>query len=412
MSNVYPFKAVFPQPEIAAEVAAPPYDVVSTEEAAAAAAGNPLSFFHVSRPEIDLPPGTDIHSPAVYEKARENYVELRRKAPLSQETEACFYVYSLVMNGRRQTGVVAGAAVDEYDSGLIKKHEKTRKDKEDDRTKHILTLRSQTGPVFLTCRPLPGLAKIVKLAMESKPFMDFTASDGIRHTVWRVAETSMVSAIATEFRKAPALYIADGHHRAASASRTREELRKANPQHTGLEEYNRFLAVIFPSDQLAILPYNRLVADLNGLTKEKFLDKCRAAGFAIEPASGATPEKPGVVHAYLGGGKWLKLTSTADRSKLSPTDRLDVSLLQDLVLGPLLGIADPRTSTRIEFVGGIRGTKPLEEKVDQGKAAVAFSMFPTTVDQLMEIADAGGIMPPKSTWFEPKLRDALLIHDI
>ena len=412
MSSVYPFKAVFPQPEIAAEVSAPPYDVVSTDEAAAAAAGNPISFFHVSRPEIDLPPGTDIHSPKVYETARENYIELRRKAPLSQETETCFYVYSLVMNGRRQTGIAAAVSVDEYDAGQIKKHEKTRKDKEDDRTKHILTLRSQTGPVFLTCRPLPDLAKITRLAMESKPFVDFSAGDGDRHTVWRIAATSMVSAIALEFRKAPALYIADGHHRAASAARVRDELRTANPHHTGLEEYNRFLAVIFPSDQLAILPYNRLVTDLNGLTKEQFLDKCRTAGFTIGPAAAATPEKPGIVHACLGGGKWLKLTCKADRSKLPPTEQLDVSLLQDLVLGPILGIADPRTSTRIEFVGGIRGTKPLEERVDQGKSAVAFSMYPTTVDQLMEIADAGGIMPPKSTWFEPKLRDALLIHDI
>ena len=412
MSHVYPFKAVYPKPEVAAKVAAPPYDVVSSEEAAAAAAGNPLSFFHVSRPEIDLPPGTDLHSAEVYEKARENYAAIRRDAPLLQEDSPCFYVYSLVMNGRRQTGVVVAAAVEEYDQGLIKKHEKTRKDKEDDRTRHILTLRSQTGPVFLTCRPLPGLAKLVKGVMDNMPILDLTANDGVRHTIWRVSATAEASAIATEFRKAPALYIADGHHRAASASRTCAELRQANPMHTGLEEYNRFLSVIFPSDQLAILPYNRLVLDLNGLSQEQFITKCRAAGFSVSPADSATPTKPGSVHAYLGGGQWLKLTSTADRSQLQPTDRLDVSLLQDLVLAPILGIADPRTSTRIEFVGGIRGTKPLEEKVNQGKAAVAFSMYPTTVDQLMEIADAGGIMPPKSTWFEPKLRDALLIHDI
>ncbi|HBF32951.1 TPA: DUF1015 domain-containing protein, partial [Candidatus Sumerlaeota bacterium] len=300
----------------------------------------------------------------------------------------------------------------EYDIDLVKKHEKTRKDKEDDRMRHILTLRSQTGPVFLTCRPLPALVAQVEAIMTTVPMTDFTANDGIRHTVWRVSAAAEVAAIAAAFAKAPALYIADGHHRAASASRVRAELRKENPHHNGDEEYNRFLSVIFPSDQLAILPYNRLVLDLNGLTKEQFLDKCRAAGFTLENADSANPTQPGVVHAYLGGGQWLKLTSTADRSKLAATDRLDVSLLQDLILAPILGIDDPRTSTRIEFVGGIRGTQPLEEKVDQGKAGVAFSMYPTTVEQLMEIADDGGIMPPKSTWFEPKLRDALLIHDI
>lgn len=410
MAQVHPFKAVFPFPQVAAQVAAPPYDVVSADEAAALAAGNPLSFFHVSRSEIDLPKGTDAYSPAVYEQAKANYERIRREAPLFQETEPVFYLYSLVMQGRRQTGVVVAASVDDYDRDIIKKHEKTRRDKEDDRTRHILTLRSQTGPVFLTCKPEAALNALAERIMADPAFVDFTAGDGIRHTVWRVAAAADVAALRAIFGAMPALYIADGHHRAASASRVRKQLRAANPRHTGDEEYNRFLAVVFPADQLQILPYNRVVQDLNGLTPAQFLKRCEAH-FQIRPVTAPVPDRPGTVHVFL-GGQWLAMTHAGDTSGLSPMDRLDVSLLQNLVLGPVLGIDDPRTSKRIEFVGGIRGTACLEEKVRGGGAEVAFSMYPTTVDQLMDIADAGGIMPPKSTWFEPKLRDAVLIHDL
>jgi uncharacterized protein (DUF1015 family) len=300
--------------------------------------------------------------------------------------------------------------VEDYDTDLIRKHEKTRKDKEDDRTRHILALDSQTGPVFLTCKPEARLAALSARVMQAPPFLDFTADDGVRHSVWRVAAAADIAAIRAIFAAMPALYIADGHHRAASADRTREQRRQANPRHTGQEEYNRFLAVIFPADQLAILPYNRLVLDLNGLTPAEFLKRCEAH-FRITPTDAPAPAQPGTVHLFL-GGRWLALACAADTAGLSAIDRLDVSLLQNLVLGPVLGIADPRTSKRIEFVGGIRGTRCLEEKVCAGEAAVAFSMYPTTVQQLMDIADEGGIMPPKSTWFEPKLRDALLIHDL
>ena len=410
MAQVHPFHAVLPFPPVAAAVAAPPYDVISAAEAADQAKDNPLSFFHVSRSEIDLPPGTDPHADAVYEKARENYRRIRREAPLLRETEPVFYVYSLVMQGRRQTGIVAAASVDDYDADIIKKHEKTRKDKEDDRTRHILTLRSQTGPVFLTCKPAAALAALQERIMGGTPLLDITPADGVRHTVWRVAAAADIQTVRDLFGRMPALYIADGHHRAASASRVRETLARQNPAHTGAEEYNRFLCVIFPADQLQILPYNRLVADLNGLAPAEFLKRCETH-FRITPAATPAPATPGTIHLFL-GGRWLAMTCTAATAGLSPMDRLDVSLLQNLVLAPVLGIDDPRTSQRLEFVGGIRGTGVLEEKVRAGEAAAAFSMYPTTVEQLMDIADAGGIMPPKSTGFDPKLRDALLIHDL
>ena len=409
MANVLPFPAVMPPAEQARRVADPPYDVVNRAEAAALAQSNPLGFMRVARAEIELPECTDPYDDCVYARARENYQRLCREVPLTADGRSSYYVYSLVMNGHRQTGVVAAASVDDYDAEVIKKHEKTRQSKEDDRTRHILTLRSQTGPVFLAYRDSAAIDRIVSDTMAGDPLFDFSAEDGVRHTGWRVTEDEGAS-LREAFAAVPALYIADGHHRAASASRTRARLREENPDHTGEEEYNGFLAVIFPASQLRILPYNRVVFDFNGHTPEE-LRVGIGASFDVTPADSPSPSRPGQVHMYL-EKRWWRLEYRGDPATLSPVDCLDVSLLQSLVLSPILGIDDPRTSERIDFVGGIRGTAELEKRVDSGEAAVAFSMYPTTLDQLMAISDAGAIMPPKSTWFEPKLRDGLFVHDI
>jgi uncharacterized protein (DUF1015 family) len=409
MADVFPFAAVMPPAEAAPLVASPPYDVVNAEEAAALAADNPLAFLRVGRAEIELPADTDPYAPEVYKKAKANYERLKREAPLTPDSAPAYYVYSLVMNGHRQTGIVATPAVDDYDSDIIKKHEKTRQAKEDDRTRHILTLRSQTGPVFLTYRDSDAIDAIVATTMDTAPLFDFTADDGIRHTGWRVPEAA-AQALRDAFAAVPCLYIADGHHRAASASRTRATLREQNPTHTGDEEYNRFLAVIFPASQLRILPYNRVVADLNGRSAEDFLSALEDV-LHIEPAPQPEPPESGMVGMYLGGA-WYLLTFPEMAGDVPAVERLDVSRLQNTVLAPMLGIDDPRTSSRIDFVGGIRGSAELERLVDQGKGKVAFAMFPTTVDELMAISDAQDIMPPKSTWFEPKLRDGLFCHDI
>lgn len=410
MADIRPFAAVMPPAEKAVEVADPPYDVMNAAEAAEMAAERPLGFLRVGRAEIELPAGTDPYSAAVYEKARENYLRLKREAPLVSDSSPHYYVYSLVMNGRRQTGIVAAASVDDYDANVIKKHEKTRREKEDDRTRHIMTLRSQTGPVFLTYRDSAVLDVLVERTMSgSVPLFDFVANDGIRHTGWRIPGED-TGRVWDAFAAIPALYIADGHHRAASAGRTRAALREANPGHTGQEEYNAFMAVIFPVSQLRILPYNRVVFTLNGHTPES-LRQAVAVHFEVEPVESATPAAPTHIHMFL-DGRWWHLSYRGDVKSMSPVESLDVSLLQNLVLGPELGIDDPRTSKAIDFVGGIRGTAELEKRVASGEAKVAFSMFPTTLDQLLAISDANEIMPPKSTWFEPKLRDGLFCHDI
>jgi len=409
MAHVLPFPATVPARDVAELVSAPPYDVVNAEEATVLADGNPLSFLRVSRPEIELPPGTDAHGDIAYAKGAANYERLKATAPMVRDAEPHYYIYSLVMNGHRQTGVVATPAVDDYDNGVIKKHEKTRQDKEDDRTRHILTLSSQTGPVFLTYPDNGRLLGIADTVMTAEPLFDFVAPDGIAHTIWRVP-LDYSAAIQSLFETVPALYIADGHHRAAGASRARAKRRDANPGHTGHEEYNRFLCVIFPSSQLRILPYNRVIEDLNGRAPEQLIAQIGTT-FNVCPCTEAAPSSPGNVCMYL-GGRWYAMAYKGTTDGLSPVDSLDVSLLQANVLAPLLGIDDPRTSCRIDFVGGIRGTAELEKRVDSGEMAVAFSMFPTTVEQLMAISDADQIMPPKSTWFEPKLRDGLLAHDI
>ncbi|HYY97484.1 MAG TPA: DUF1015 family protein [Pyrinomonadaceae bacterium] len=411
MAAIYPFRALRPPADKVAEVAAVPYDVVNTEEARSLAAGNPSSFLHVSRAEIDLPEGTDIYSDEVYERARENFERLKSEGTLVEESEPSLYVYRLRMGEHTQVGVAAAFSVDEYDRDLIRKHERTRPDKENDRTRHILTLRAQTGPVFLTYRADRRLDALVEAETKAEPLYDFEAEDGVRHTVWRAGHAEQ---LARCFAEVPLLYIADGHHRAASASRARAALRDANPSHTGEEEYNRFLAVVFPDEQMQILPYHRVVRDLNGRDEGQFLEEVKSRFTVSEDANPRGPGKAGHWHMYL-AGRWHGLTLRDDAAQTlsdDPTAVLDVSLLQNNLLRPVLGVTDPRTDKRIDFVGGIRGTRELERLVDGGSAAVAFALYPTSIEDLLRVSDAGGVMPPKSTWFEPKLRDAILIHTI
>jgi uncharacterized protein (DUF1015 family) len=407
LSVIRPFNALRPPEVRAAEIASVPYDVVNTEEARALASGNPLSFLHVSRPEIDLPEGTDIYSDVVYGRAGESFQALIRACPLIQEEEPSIYLYRLLMGQHEQIGIVACCSIDEYDSNQIRKHERTRRDKEDDRTRHMQVLRAQTGPVFLTYRAQAGIDTLVwEVSSDYPPLYDFVANDGIRHTIWRVPDPEPFVAA---FREVPNLYIADGHHRAASASRARAEMKEHGFSFIGTEEFNFFLAVIFPDQQLQILPYNRVVRDLNGLSRDEFLQRVEQS-FQISPQGTPTPPSRGTWSMYL-GGQWFGLTLRPDAARPEGTvASLDVSVLQDRLLDPILGIKDIRTDKRVDFVGGIRGTEELEALVNQGRAAVAFSLYPTTIDELLSVSDAGEIMPPKSTWFEPKLRDGLLIH--
>ncbi|MBO4305516.1 MAG: DUF1015 domain-containing protein [Lentisphaeria bacterium] len=408
MAHFYPFHALMPTPEKVSRVAAVPYDVVNSEEAAVLAEGNPLSFLRVSRPEIELAPGVDLYSDEVYAKAESNFRRLCKEAPLVHDREANLYVYSLKMGDHVQLGLAGAASAEDYDKNIIKKHEKTRKDKEDDRARHVMTLRNHSGPVFLAYRDSSKIDSLVAEVMKNPPFFSFTAPDGIEHKLWKCGEAMSKEISAVFENEIPCFYIADGHHRAASASRAAASCKAANPAHTGKEDYNFFLAVAFPASQLKILPYNRVVHDLNGLSPEAFL---AAVGekFTITPAASPEPAGQGTFCMYF-QGKWSLLSPKFDLSALGVIQKLDVSILQDNVLSPILGITDPRTSKRISFIGGIRGTAELEKLVNSGKGAVAFSMYPTTMDQLFDIADAGEIMPPKSTWFEPKLRDGLVTH--
>ena len=408
MAVIRPFRALRPQVDRAESVASVPYDVVNTDEARALAHANPFSFLHVSRPEIDLPAGTDIHSDIVYRKAVENFEKLIAECPMEKESEPSIYLYRLIMGNHEQIGIVACCSVDEYDNSTIRKHERTRRDKEDDRTRHMLMLKAQTGPVFLTYRRRADIDDQVSAAVSATPLYDLTAPDGVRHTIWRISDSD---SLVKSFESVPLLYIADGHHRAASASRARAELRDQSFAHTGQEDYNYFLTVIFPDSQVQILAYNRTVQDLNGLSQEQFLDSIKEQFSISENASPEPPER-GNWSMYL-DGKWYGLQlSPATTQPAGTVAGLDVSILQDRLLDPILGIKDVRTDKRVDFIGGLRGTKELERLVDQGKAAVAFSLFPTTVSELLMVSDANEIMPPKSTWFEPKLRDGLLIHTI
>ncbi len=405
---IRPFSALRPPTDRANQVASVPYDVVNTDEGRELAANNPLSFLHVSRPEIDLPAQTDPHSDPVYRKALENFEKLKKDCPFETEETPSIYLYRLIMGDHEQIGIVACCSIDEYDEGAIRKHERTRRDKEDDRTHHMLVLRAQTGPVFLTYRATRDIDTMVMETITANAIFDFTADDGIHHTVWRVPDpVRFVHA----FREVPFLYIADGHHRAASAARARAELKEQSFSHTGDEEYNFFLAVIFPDDQVQILAYNRAVRDLNGLASNEFLATLKKSFNVVEDGSPA-PASRGQWGMYL-EGRWYTLSLPAGAAPPQGTVAfLDVSILQDRLLDPILGIKDIRTDDRIDFIGGMRGAKELKRLVDEGKAAVAFSLYPTTMEDLLRVSDAGGIMPPKSTWFEPKLRDGLLIHTI
>lgn len=409
MAVIRPFNALRPAVECAPQMAAVPYDVVNTKEARALASGNPWSFLHVSRPEIDLPDGTQIYSDEVYAKAVTNFDKLKKECPLEQESEASLYLYRLIMGNHEQMGVVACCSVDEYDSDVIRKHERTRRDKEDDRTRHILVLRAQTGPVLLTYRAQPTIDSLVSQALQqNEPLYDFVANDDIRHTIWLIPNPA---AFVEAFTSVPNLYIADGHHRAASASRARNELKEQGFGFIGNEEYNFFQCVLFPDKQLQILPYNRIVRDLNGMSAQDFLARVREV-FTVTDNATPSPEERGRWSMHL-DRRWygLALPDSASRPE-GVVESLDVSILQERLLDPILGIKDVRTDKRIDFVGGIRGTEELEKLVGEGKAAVAFSLYPTTIDDLLKVSDAGEIMPPKSTWFEPKLRDGLLIHEI
>ena len=407
MSEIRPFPSGRPSRERAARVASVPYDVLDTKEARILADGNPDSFLHVCRPEIDLPEGTDLYSDAVYAKGRENLDRFYADGTLQEDLVPRLFVYRQTWRGRKQDGLVAACSVDDYDANVIKKHEKTRAEKENDRVRHVLAQSAHAEPVFLTYRGTDSIdARVAQVAARVAEF-DFEAPDGVSHTLWIVPDDD-VSFFIEAFREVPALYVADGHHRCASASRARAALREKAPALSPEHPVNWFPATIFPERELRILPYNRIVKDLNGRTPETFLDEI---GRAFAVTSGADPEPggKGEMKMFL-DDTWYGLRPMAPVDGGNPIGSLDVSVLQDRLLAPLLGIGDPRTDKRIDFVGGIRGTEELEARVASGAAAVAFSMYPTTLSELLTIADTGGTMPPKSTWFEPKLRSGLFVH--
>ena len=408
MATIKPFRGFRPSAH-ADKIACPPYDVINSAEARQLADGNPYSFLHVDKPEIDLPEDVSLYAQEVYQKAKDNLEHFLQTGILKQDEKPCFYLYAQTMDSRTQYGLVAVASCEEYDKGIVRKHELTRKDKEDDRTRHVAALSATTGPVFLT---YPARAeideKLAQIASEF-PVYDFTAPDGIKHTFWVIDDLQDIRFLQDAFAQIPTLYIADGHHRSAAAANVARRRKAHNPKHTGQENYNFFLSVIFPANQLYVMDYNRLVKDLNGLSSAEFLGKI-AENFDVAETGREKPQKRHEFGMYL-AGKWYTLTakkgSFDDRD---PVAALDVSILQENLLGPVLGIGDPRTDKRIDFVGGIRGIGELRKRVDSGKWKVAFSMYPTSMEELMKVADAHKIMPPKSTWFEPKLRSGLVIY--
>jgi uncharacterized protein (DUF1015 family) len=409
MSLIRPFPALRPAPGRAQDVIAPPYDVLNTEEARVLAEGRPWSFLHISKPEIDLPQGTDPYAPAVYAKAAENLKKMLDAGVMKQDDQACYYAYRIIMNDHVQTGLVAAASVADYDVNRIRKHEFTRPDKEDDRVRQVEALNAQTGPVLLAYPSQPEVDSIIAAATQGHPEADATSEAGVRHTLWVIREAKAIARLTELFDGMHAIYIADGHHRSAAASRVCAARKAANPKHTGSEPYNYFLSVIFPHHQMKILDYNRVIKDLNGLSEADFLAKV-AASFKVEDAAAAVkPARPGEFGLYL-AGKWRKLTIKPELVPADPVGRLDVSLLQNNLIAPILGIADPRRDKRIDFVGGIRGLPELEKRVNSGEMKLAFSLHATRMEDLMAVADANEVMPPKSTWFEPKLADGMASH--
>ncbi|MEN6586695.1 MAG: DUF1015 family protein [Sulfuricella sp.] len=407
---IRPFSGLRPAPGFASDVAAPPYDVLSTAEARVRAAGKPWSFLHISKPEIDLPPETDPYAASVYAKAAENLQKMLTAGVLARDEAPCYYAYRIVMGEHSQTGLVAAASVADYDTNRIRKHEFTRPDKEDDRVRQIDALNAQTGPVLLAYPAAPVVDAILAQASKGQPEADVTADDGIRHTIWLIRDAAAITQLTQAFDGMRAIYIADGHHRSAAASRVAAARKAANLQHNGEESYNYFLSVIFPHHEMKIMDYNRVMTDLNGLSKEQFLARV-GEKFSVEAVSSQfKPAKPGEFGMYLGGA-WYRLTINVDLIPVAdPVARLDVSLLQNNLIAPVLGISDPRRDKRIDFVGGIRGLAELEKRVNSGEMAVAFALFATSMEDLMAVADAGEVMPPKSTWFEPKLADGLVSH--
>lgn len=413
MAIVRPFKALRPSPAAAPKVASVPYDVVNTKEARNFAKDNPLSFLRITRAELELPDSANPYDPSVYQLAKNNLNRIFKDAPMIEEAEPSFYLYRLIMGKQIQVGIAATFSVEDYDNDIILKHEKTRKEKEDDRTNHIVTTKAQTGVVFLTYRGVEDINKIViNVVRNESALYDITTDDEIQHTIWKVP-VGLNSTIMNKIGNVKKLYIADGHHRAASASRACAAMKNNNSNHNGSEEYNYFIAVLFPAEQLKILPYNRVVKDLNGLSEKEFLREV-SENFVIVESKLKEPSKNERYCMYV-NKKWYELSPrdkifASNSLSSSVADKLDVSNLQNFLLNPILGIDDPRTNKRIDFVGGIRGAKELEKLVDSGDFAVAFSLYPVSVDDLMNISDAGEIMPPKSTWFEPKLRDGFLTH--
>jgi uncharacterized protein (DUF1015 family) len=414
MAIIKPFEAVRPDPKLAMYVAALPYDVMNTEEARKMCEDNAQSFLHVSRAEVDFPPGVDEHSTKVYERARDNFYKMMNDGVLFQDAYPFLYIYEQIMSGRRQTGLVACSSVDDYFKGVIKKHELTRPEKEEDRIRHMETLQAHVGPIFLTYPKNVSVDEIIdEITEKQEPIYNFLAKDGVKHAVWVISGDDKIAQLVSIFEKQiPYTYIADGHHRTASAAKVGQKLREQNPSHTGIEEYNFFPSVLFPDDQLQIMDYNRLVKDLNGLSEDE-LQKAIGSRFQVAGsrlnAEAAKPAKPHEFGMYL-GKNWYRLEAKKEIIKTDPIGVLDITILQDNILSPLLGIEDPRTDKRIDFVGGIRGLEELQRRVDSGEMKVAFALYPVSLKQLMDIADSGNIMPPKSTWFEPKLRDGLFSH--
>ena len=421
MAVFRPFCALRPVPEKAAEVAALPYDVMNTEEAREMAEGRPWSFLHVDRAEIDFPAGTDPYGEEIYAHAAATLREMKKKGVCVKDSEPCYYVYREIMGGRSQTGIVGCASVDDYEGGVIRKHELTVEAKERDRIRHVDACDANTGVIFLAFRDSAAVGKRMEEVTEGEPLYDFTAPDGVRHTVWQVSDPKTAALIERGFERMPCLYIADGHHRAASAVKVGEMRRKAHPGYTGGEEFNFFLAAAFPASQLMIWDYNRVVRDLGGLSAEEFLQRLKK-NFAVRPLpepwdnteEALSMVKPEERHTFsmLLGGSWYELRALPRAvDEGDPVRSLDASILQEKVLGPVLGIRDPRTDPRISFIGGIRGMRELVKEVNGG-AAAAFALYPTSMEELMNVADAGRIMPPKSTWFEPKLLSGLFIHEL